>query len=171
MSNSCKCLDCSPLGSSVLGIFQARIPEWVAISFFRGSSWPRDQTPVSCTVGRFFIDWATREALVKNVPANAGDARVCGFDPWGGKIPWHGKEQPTPVFLPGGSHRQRSLGGYSPWGHKESDKLSHWARLLVWMYLDLFDQSWINGHLNCVNLLLSAITNSVSVNNLIYVIL
>ena len=42
-------MDCSPLGSSVHGIFQARILEWVAISFFRVSSWPRDQTWVSGT--------------------------------------------------------------------------------------------------------------------------
>ena len=44
-----------------------------------------------------------------------------GFDPWVGKIPWSRKWQPTPVFLPGKSHRQRRLVGYSPWGGKESD--------------------------------------------------
>ena len=43
------------------------------------------------------------------------------FDPWIGKIPWKRKWQPTPVFLPGKSHGQRSLAGYSPWGRKESD--------------------------------------------------
>ena len=42
------------------------------------------------------------------------------FDPWVGKIPWKKEWQPTRVFLPGKSHRQRSLAGYSPWGHKES---------------------------------------------------
>ena len=41
-----------------------------------------------------------------------------GFDPWAGKIPWRRKWQPTPVFLPGESHGQRSLMGYSPWGRK-----------------------------------------------------
>ena len=44
-----------------------------------------------------------------------------GFDPWIGKIPWRRAWQPTPVFLPGESHRHRSLVGYSPWGGKESD--------------------------------------------------
>ena len=44
-----------------------------------------------------------------------------GFDPWVGKIPWGRKWQPTPVFLLGKSHVQRSLVGCSPWGHKESD--------------------------------------------------
>ena len=43
------------------------------------------------------------------------------FHPWVGKIPWRRAWQPTPVFLPRESHGQRSLGGYSPWGHKESD--------------------------------------------------
>ena len=43
------------------------------------------------------------------------------FDPWVGKIPWRRKWQPTLVFLPGESHGQRSLVGYSPYGHKESD--------------------------------------------------
>ena len=47
-------MSCSLLGSSVQGILQARIPEWVSISFSRGSSRPRDQTWVSSTAGRFF---------------------------------------------------------------------------------------------------------------------
>ena len=47
------------------------------------------------------------------------------FDPWIGKIPWRGTWQPTPVFLPGKSHGQRSLAGHSPWGHKESDTTEH----------------------------------------------
>ena len=42
------------------------------------------------------------------------------FDPWVGKIPWRRAWQPTPAFLPGESHGQRSLAGYSPCGHKES---------------------------------------------------
>ena len=44
------------------------------------------------------------------------------FHPWVGKIPWRRKRQPTPVFLPGKSHGQRSLGGYGPWGCRESDR-------------------------------------------------
>ena len=47
--------------------------------------------------------------------------RRCGFDPWVRKIPWRRKQQPTPVFLPRKSHEQRSLVGWSPWGHKELD--------------------------------------------------
>ena len=55
----CNPMDYSLPGSSVYGIFQARILEWVAISFSRGSSWPRDRTWVS---RRCFTIWATREA-------------------------------------------------------------------------------------------------------------
>ena len=57
----CDPRDCSLTGSSVRGIFQARVLEWVAIAFSRGSSWPRDRTEVSCIAGRCFTIWATRE--------------------------------------------------------------------------------------------------------------
>ena len=63
-SHSCDSLDCSLPGSSVHGILQTRIREWVAISFSRGSSPHRNQTQVSCTAGSFFTNWATREALM-----------------------------------------------------------------------------------------------------------
>ena len=46
----------------------------------------------------------------------------CEFNPWVGKMPWRRAWQPSPIFLPGESHGERSLVGYSPWGHKESDK-------------------------------------------------
>ena len=48
------------------------------------------------------------------------------FNPWVKKIPWSRRWQPTPVYLPGKFHRQRSLAGHSPWGHKESD-MTGWA--------------------------------------------
>ena len=56
-------IDGSPPGSSVPGILQARILEWVAISFSRGSFWPRNRNLVSCIGDRFFTDWAMRQAL------------------------------------------------------------------------------------------------------------
>ena len=55
----CDPIDCSPPGSSVHGILQARILVWVAIFCSRGSSRPRDRTQVSCVAGRFFAAWAT----------------------------------------------------------------------------------------------------------------
>ena len=51
-----------------------------------------------------------------------------GFNPWVGKIPWRRAWQPTPVFLPGESHGQRSLAGYSPWCRKESD-MTEWLSI------------------------------------------
>ena len=56
----CDPVDCSPPGSSIHGILQARILEWVAISFSRRSSQPRDRNPVSHIGGRCFNLWATR---------------------------------------------------------------------------------------------------------------
>ena len=62
--------------------------------------------------------------------ASVGEESTCqwrshrrlGFHPWMGKIPWRGKWQPTPEFLPEKFHGQRSLAGYSPWGHKNLDR-------------------------------------------------
>ena len=61
----CNPMDYNPSVSSVHGIFQARILEWVAISFSRGSSWLRYQTRVSYIAGRLFTIWATREAQIQ----------------------------------------------------------------------------------------------------------
>ena len=58
----CNPMDCSLTGSSVHGIFQARVLEWITISFSRGSSWPRNRTQVSHIAGRCFTIWATKEA-------------------------------------------------------------------------------------------------------------
>ena len=58
----CEAMDCSLPGSSVHGIFQARILEWVAMPSSRGSSQPMGCTQVSCTAGKFFTVLATRKA-------------------------------------------------------------------------------------------------------------
>jgi len=67
MLNFCDPVDCSLPGSSIHGILQARILEWVAISFSRGSSGPRDRTQVSRIAGRHFNCWATRERPMLNL--------------------------------------------------------------------------------------------------------
>ena len=51
-----------------------------------------------------------------------------------GGIPWRRKGQPTPVLLTGESHGQRSLAGYSPWGHKESDTTEQWWYCCYWCH-------------------------------------
>ena len=63
----CDPMDHSPPGSSVHGILQARILEWVAISSSRRSYWPRSQTQVSCVARRFFTVRATREAHIIHI--------------------------------------------------------------------------------------------------------
>ena len=67
----CDPLDCSPPGSSVRGIPQARILEWVSMPSSRGSSWPREWKKVSCIIGGFFTVWATREAPLKELPRDS----------------------------------------------------------------------------------------------------
>ena len=61
VSDSLRPMDCSLPGSSVHGIFQVRILEWVAISFSRRSSQSRDRTQVSCIAGGFVTTWAMKE--------------------------------------------------------------------------------------------------------------
>ena len=60
----CDPMDYSLLGFSVHGILQARILEWIAIPFSRGTSQPRDRTLVSCITGRFFTVWATGKSQI-----------------------------------------------------------------------------------------------------------
>ena len=57
----------------------------------------------------------------KEPPGNAGVARDTGLIPGSGRVPWRRKWQPSPVFLPGESHGQRSLADYSLWGRKGLD--------------------------------------------------
>ena len=63
---------------------------------------------------------------------HCGRYRRHRFDPWVRKIPWRKEWQPTPVFLPGKSHGQRSLAGYSPWSLTESDmtEWTHWTQFI-----------------------------------------
>ena len=60
----CDSMDCSPLGSSIHGILQARTLELVAFPFSGGSFQPRDWTHISCITSRFFVVWGTREFLL-----------------------------------------------------------------------------------------------------------
>ena len=84
----------------------------------------------------------------------------CGFDPWVRKIPWRREWLPTPVFLPGEFHGQRSLVGYSPWGHKELDRIAvtcmhTWCATSAWEFIisphfssscqTMTDRSWWRG--------------------------
>ena len=103
-----------------------RVLGWVPYSFSSRSSQPRNQSRVSCITGGFFTNWAIRktpiytlltrilgfpgDSVVKNTPANTGDSGSV----WVRKIHWKRKWHPTPEFLPGKSHGQRSLADWSP---------------------------------------------------------
>ena len=76
-------------------------------------------------------------AVVKNLPCQRRRHERDRFCPWVRKISWGRKRQCTPVFLPGKSHGQRSLVGYSQWGHKELDtteQLSTHTKHLIQLY-------------------------------------
>ena len=136
-------MDCSLPGSSVHGILQVRILEWLVISFSRRSSWPRVKLGLlHCKRNLYHL--SQQEArLSLEVPLylnnisfwgfpggasgkeSACQSRRHRFNPWVRKIPWKRKWQPTPVFLLGESHGQRRLAGYSWW---ESQRAGHhWA--------------------------------------------
>ena len=73
------------------------------------------------------------------------------FDPWVGKIPWRRTWQPTPLFLPGESHGQRSLVGYSLWGHRESDTTEATERVHAEVLSKPVHSSSIEGQGNTLN--------------------
>ena len=75
----CDLMGCSPPGSSVHGILQARMLERVAIPFSRGSSWVKDRTWVSCNASRFFTNWATTEARVPFKPSQTTKSSTFSF--------------------------------------------------------------------------------------------
>ena len=81
-------MDCRPSGSSVYGILQARILQWVAISISRGSSWPRDRTPVSC-LGRRILNQLSHGGSQETVSAAANLLQSCPtlWDPIDGSPP------------------------------------------------------------------------------------
>ena len=96
-------MDCSPLHSSGHGICQVRILEWVAISSFRGSSRPRDQTCISCMrqAGSLLLSPSTSHTFAQLGFSGGASGkepgcqcRRCRFNPWVGKIPWRRAQQP-----------------------------------------------------------------------------
>ena len=94
----------------LFGVFFSGLSSWNKLSVYRAGILEPKTNPVS----RGFPGGSG----VKNLPAKPEIPRRRGLDPWVRKIPWRKKWEPAPVFLPGKSHGQRSLVGYSPWGHK-----------------------------------------------------
>ena len=101
-----------------------KLKQWLQISTWNSGILILPPFGMSCTLLLGFPDGS----VVKNPSVIAGKCRRWGFNPWVGKISWRRKWQPTLVFLPGESHGQRSLEGYSPQRHKG---LSDWAHMHV----------------------------------------
>ena len=101
------------------------ILEWVAISFSRRPSRPRDRTRVSCIAGRCFTIWATREASGKEAACQRDTGSILGW----GRSPGGGHGTPLQSSCLENVHGQRSLAGYSPWGCKESDRTEQLSML------------------------------------------
>ena len=145
-------LDCSPPGSSLHGIFQARLLEWVAIFSCRVYSWTRIWTCVFCItcIGRpvlyHYHHWGSSiyfnispKILLDFPDGSEGIAPACSVGDLGlihqlGTSPWRWKWQPTPVLLPGKFYEWRSLVSHSPC----DCRVTHdWATsLLKYYYLD-----------------------------------
>ena len=143
----CNPVDCTPPGSSVHGIFQARTLEWVAISFPRGSSWTRYQTHISCISRQILSHWTIREALHLIVNENMDNYKGCWASlvaqmvkhlpaMWETWVWFLGQEDPLGKEMATHSSTlawkipwMESLVGYSPWDRKEwhdwATSLSH----------------------------------------------
>ena len=86
VTQSCLTL-CDPKNYTVYGILQARILEWVAFPFSRGSFQPRDRTQVSHFAGRFFTSWATvRLAVINNSMVSDGQGSLACYSPWDHRV-------------------------------------------------------------------------------------
>ena len=101
-------MDCSLLGSSTRGIFQARVLEWGAIAFSNEVLVNLKNNMLSERNQSSGLSW-----WLSGIEYTC-QSRHHRFDPWVGKIPLRREWQPTPAFLPGRSHGQRGLAGYSP---------------------------------------------------------
>ena len=131
----CSTMDCSPPGSSVYGISQARILEWVAISFSRESSWPRDQTQVSCIAGRLFTLWAINHP--KTFPSSWSMEKLSSM-------------KPVPGVIKSGDHWHRGLRMKHASGEEQDfsptkclDQFSPFHSNLLIVFRNMMDIIWL----------------------------
>ena len=124
-------------GFSVHGILQAIILEWSAISFSRGSSWPRDQTWVSCIAGRFFSNWATRGIFESWTMKKAECLRIDASNCSAGEDSWESlrlqRDQTSQILKE--TNPEYSLEGLmlklQYFGHLKRN-VAHWKRSWCW---------------------------------------
>ena len=119
--SDCDPMDCNLPGSSVHGIFQARILDCVAISFSRGSSCPGDWTQDSCIAGGFFTQWATKEVL--SLENNLIAMHI--------KCPWYVAFWDSRYWVFSGCLLKTAWNSWTLWGHflfLLIDQLSEWEK-------------------------------------------
>ena len=104
---------------------------------------------------------------VKNWPA-VQETQETRFDPWVGNIPWRRAWQFTPIPLPGESHGQRNLAGYSPWGHRESDTTEVTEHACIYTYIHVFTHTHTYMYTYINTLLYICIFTLGSIHNKIY---
>ena len=132
---------CSPWGHKESW---TQLSDWTELNWTEGSS-----MSFHSLIAHFFLTlifhWAPRWHSGKEFTYQFKRHRRRGFNPWARKIPWRGKWQPTPVFSSEKFHGQKSLVGYSPWGHKESGTTenthTHTHTHTTWIYHSLFMHS------------------------------
>ena len=125
---------CDPMGYTEHGILQARILEWVAVLFSRGSSQPRDQTQSLTSKLHWKVDSLPLTSLVAQLVKSLPATQETWFDSWVGKIHRRKDRLPTPVFLgfPGGSPgkesscNMRDLDSIPRLGRSPGEKNSYW---------------------------------------------
>ena len=146
-------MDCSQPGSSVHGIFQARILEWVAISYsdIRHKILEKIKFFEKFTEVIFCVCVCVclRTSLVAQTVKRLSTKRETRVRSLGREDHWRRKWQSTPVLLPGKSQGQRSLVGYSPWGRKESDTAEwlHFHKTILFL-LNCERQNFLAGRVS-----------------------
>ena len=127
-------MDCSPPGSTVHGILQARILEWVAKPSTRASFQPRNWTVISCAGGYIFCTHTHTHTHTYTYTHTHIHI-------------WEKEMSNHPIFLSGESHWLRSLVGYSPKGHKELNT-TQWLQKNTYIYIFIYDPGSYLGETN-----------------------
>ena len=134
-------MDCSLSGSSVHGIFQASMLEWIAISFSRGSFRPRNRTRVSPIAGRYFTIWATREARQEYAAAKSLQSCPTLCDPIEGSPPG----SPVPRILQARTLEWVAISSSNAWKWKVKVKSLSRVRLLATSWTAAYQAPPVHG--------------------------
>ena len=125
-------------------------PHYNTVSSHACSEYSKGMSPSSQHKWHFVVGCASG----KESTCQCRKCKRHGFHPWVGKIPWRRAWQPTPIFLPGESHRQRSLEGYTPQGRRAGHS---WSDLVCTWLVNFFFQSSFYGTSKPLNVITSSV--------------